>query len=590
VSEVFISYAREDKERIAPILEGLRSLGLAAWTDAPLNSGEHWDAEIERCLREAKVVLVCWSKDSIHSVRVNGEASVAQSQDKLASCLLEECNAPAQFQSQKAENLSDWTGGFDHAGWHELVKRISAFVGRPGLPSLLDAVGIANERERLAWTQRFPEDPYADVLRSEIEKRERSRFEVEIASARKALSDAATLMEQSKNTVLMQCSTAFERWIAGLETVSYDTRPNVAHALSSPEEWLNTEAVQRLAAERDTALKEKQAALEARDAALMEARSAIVAPKEASKPSDARIKESRIKQQQPTAVTGRPWIILACLASLLAGVVGYRTFAGSGGGGPDVERQTRQELDQSKAQLQKVDGELAVARDDLAAQLKNKDAELDQKTEALNALRENAGKLQAALKAANAQIDALQRATPAAAAKTPQPTPETPGVWSEQKRQSVKFSVFDSGDLQGADIEKLSSASAQDCASACRKNPACRAYSYDKWNHYCFPKSSVGVLRLEPRAVSGVIEGEPTPKKAASRITMEQYHGRAFPGARFKTLIVEQPEDCQEICRQEEACVAYTFLWTNSKCQLLGKAGEYFPNEDAESGGKKQAR
>ena len=583
MSEVFISYARDDKERIAPIVEGLRSLGLAAWTDGPLNSGEDWDEEIGRRLREAKVVLVCWSKDSIHSVRVNGEASVAQSQDKFVPCLLEECNAPAQFQSQQAENFSGWTGGSDHAGWRELVKRISGLVGRPGLPSLLDAVGAADERERLAWTQRFPEDPYADVLRNEIEKKERSRFEVEMASARKALSDATTLMEQSKNSVLMQCSTDFENWIADLKTASYDTRPSVAHALSSPEEWLNTRAVQRLALERDTALKEKLVALEARDAALKEAHSALetreATPKEPSKPPE-------IRRPQSAAMTGRPWIIVACLASLLAGGVGYRTIAGSGDGGAEVERH----LDQSKAELQKAGSELAVARDDLAARLKQRDAELDEKIRALGALRENDDKLQAALKAANAQIETLQHTTSAAAAKTPEPTPAMPAVSAEEKRQRAKFSVFDSGDLQGSDIEKISSASAQDCASACRKNPACRAYSYDKWNHYCFPKSSVGLLRLEPRAVSGVIEGEPAPRKAASRITMEQYHSRAFPGGGFKTLIVEQPEDCQEICRQEEACVAYTFFWRNSRCQLLGKAGEYFLNEDAESGGKKQAR
>ncbi len=587
MSEVFISYVREDKERIAPIVEGLRSLGVAAWTEGPFNSGEHWDEEIGRRLREAKVVLVCWSKGSIHSVRVNGEASVAQAQEKFVHCLLEECNAPAQFQSHQAENLSGWTGGSDYAGWRELVNRFSGLLGRPGLPSLLDAVGAADERERLAWTQRFPEDPYADVLRNELEKKERNRFEIEMASARKALSDASALMEQSKNSVLMQCSTEFERWIADLKTASYDTRPSIAHALSSPEEWLSKEAVQRLALERDTALKEKQVALEARDAALQEAHSAIeerkATPKEASKSPE-------IGKQPPATVTGRPWIILACLASLLAGGVGYRTIAGSGGAGPDTDRQTRQELDQSKAELQKAGGELAIARDDLAARLKQKDAELNEKNDALRALRENAGKLQAALNAANAQLDTLQHTTPAPAAKTTEPTPATPAVSLEQKRQNAKFSVFDSGDLQGGDIEKISSASAQDCASTCRKNPACRAYSYDKWNHYCFPKSSVGLLRLEPRAVSGVIEGEPAPKKVASRVTMEQYHGRAFPGAGFKTLIVEQPEDCQEICRQEEACVAYTFFWTNSKCQLLGKAGAYFPNEEAESGGKKQGR
>ena len=44
--------------------------------------------------------------------------------------------------------------------------------------------------------------------------------------------------------------------------------------------------------------------------------------------------------------------------------------------------------------------------------------------------------------------------------------------------------------------------SSDQCEKLCRRDSRCRAYSYDAWNHYCFLKSALGPLRLEPRSVT----------------------------------------------------------------------------------------
>ncbi|QGM45264.1 PAN domain-containing protein [Methylocystis heyeri] len=609
MSDVFMSYAREDEQRVAPIVEKLAAFGLRLWPAGPAGNGGSWDeSEVNERLREAKAVLVCWTSHSAHSVRVNGEASVAQSSAKLVSCLLEECKAPSQFQSNDAPDLSGWNGDAQHLGWRALIEKLAALTGRPGLPALGEALGAASDRELLGWTQRFPEDPHADALRGEIEKRERSRFKEEINSAQSALSDAARLFEQSKSGVLNECSAAFEKWIGDLRNAAYDARPNVSEALSSPE-WLSSGALQQLASERDAAVKEAKSAAEAREEALKrrevahEVRDAALlkAKRAETALAAAEAEEASYKSRRTPA-----WILAACLGSALAGGLAYRTASGSGVDGASVEQAKQQaaqgagELaaardslkiqDETIAQLRAAASQSAPERREFETQLKRKNAELEEKTEALKAAAEKVAKLEAALNAANAQPEGLRKTSAPGGAPGAEKSSTAAALDESQPRLAIKFNTFDSGDIQGKDLGKIPSPSAEDCAAACRDNPACRAYSYDKWNHICFPKSSVGSLRLEPRAISGVIQGGPNPKLATSRIIMERYRGRAFPGAGYKTPNAGKPQDCEDICRRDEACVAYTFLWSSRKCQLMESTGEYFPNQEADSGGKKQER
>lgn len=609
MSDVFLSYAREDEKRVAPIVEKLSAFGLRLWPAGPAGTGEGWnESEVVEQLREAKAVLVCWTSNSINSVRVNGEASVAQSNGKLLSCLLEPCQPPSQFQTSEAIDLSGWDGGAQHAGWRALIEKLAALAGRPGLPALIEALGAASDRELLGWTQRFPDDPHADALRAEIEKRERSRFAEEIATARVALSDAARLFEHSKNKLLDESSAAFEKWISDLRTASWDARPDVSSALASPE-WLGSGALQQLGRERDAAVEAAKTAAEARDQALKrselanEVRDAAL---QKAKRAETALAAAESEEAPHKSRRTPAWLLAACLGAAVAGGLAYRTVAGPG---VDVAvfEQAKQQTAQSVAELQAARDSLKIQeetiaqlraaasqsgpeRRDIEAQLRRKNAEIEEKNAALKAAAEKLASLEAALAPAGAQPENPQ---PAPAAESPAPAAQKPATAAAldqgQPRAALKFNTYDSGDIQGKDIGKISSPSAQDCAAVCRNNPACRAYSYDKWNHMCFPKSSVGPLRLDPRSISGVVQGAPNPKLSTSRIIMERYHARAFPGAGYKTSSAGTPQDCEDVCRRDEACVAYTFLWTGRKCQLLDATGEYFPNKEAESGGKKQA-
>jgi hypothetical protein len=128
MADIFISYSREDRTRIEPIVEALRSVGISVWFDVSIGTGSQWDEEIERELGEARAVLVCWSQISVRSKWVKTEANFALDQNTLIPCLLDKCKLPLLFEFSQAEDLSGWNGAMDHPGWRKIVDRISKLL------------------------------------------------------------------------------------------------------------------------------------------------------------------------------------------------------------------------------------------------------------------------------------------------------------------------------------------------------------------------------------------------------------------------------------------------------------------------------
>jgi len=58
MTDVFISYKREDEARVAPIVEGLRAAGLSVWWDRDISGGEAWRQSISEQLEAARCVIV----------------------------------------------------------------------------------------------------------------------------------------------------------------------------------------------------------------------------------------------------------------------------------------------------------------------------------------------------------------------------------------------------------------------------------------------------------------------------------------------------------------------------------------------------
>jgi hypothetical protein len=89
MSEIFISYARADQEKVRPLAKALETMGLSVWWDARIRSGEAFDGVIEKALEEARCVIVVWSKKSVDSDWVRAEAGDGLERGILISISIE---------------------------------------------------------------------------------------------------------------------------------------------------------------------------------------------------------------------------------------------------------------------------------------------------------------------------------------------------------------------------------------------------------------------------------------------------------------------------------------------------------------------
>lgn len=108
--------------------ERLVQEGFTVWWDASLHSGETFDEVIELNLREAKAVVVLWSKASVVSRWVRAEATLADRRNKLAPAIIEPCDRPIIFELTHTAELAHWTGETDDARWQTFVSDLRRLV------------------------------------------------------------------------------------------------------------------------------------------------------------------------------------------------------------------------------------------------------------------------------------------------------------------------------------------------------------------------------------------------------------------------------------------------------------------------------
>jgi len=129
ISDIFISYARDDQAVARLYADALEAQGFSVWWDAALRSGEAFDEAIEAALRAAKAVIVLWSPRSVVSRWVRAEATLADRNKTLAPVIIEPCERPIMFELTQTADLSHWKGTQDDPVWLSLVDEVRRFVG-----------------------------------------------------------------------------------------------------------------------------------------------------------------------------------------------------------------------------------------------------------------------------------------------------------------------------------------------------------------------------------------------------------------------------------------------------------------------------
>ena len=64
--DIFLSYSREDQPVARHFAAGLEREGFSVWWDQALSAGEAFDKTTEKALKDARAVVVLWSKRSVN--------------------------------------------------------------------------------------------------------------------------------------------------------------------------------------------------------------------------------------------------------------------------------------------------------------------------------------------------------------------------------------------------------------------------------------------------------------------------------------------------------------------------------------------
>ena len=135
MADVFVSYSRSDKARVAPLVAALEAEGWSVWWDPAIAPGQQFDRMIADELERARAVLVVWTADSVESRWVRGEARDGADRGILVPVQFGSARLPIDFRAFHTTNL-------DHPGdvtaspqFQEVLRALEVLVGRPATPA-----------------------------------------------------------------------------------------------------------------------------------------------------------------------------------------------------------------------------------------------------------------------------------------------------------------------------------------------------------------------------------------------------------------------------------------------------------------------
>ena len=141
MGQIFLSYAREDREFAQRLARTLERAGHQVWWDRHLDSGEEFSTEIEAALAEADVVLVAWSKTSVKSRWVRDEASVGGDSERLVPVSIDGTLPPMGFRQFHTMDLTGWKGSGRDQRTAELLHSVDRRLsGKRAMPQPQPAV------------------------------------------------------------------------------------------------------------------------------------------------------------------------------------------------------------------------------------------------------------------------------------------------------------------------------------------------------------------------------------------------------------------------------------------------------------------
>ena len=130
MADVFVSYARADKSRVAPLVAAIEAKGWSVWWDPEINPGQEFDDQIDAEIDAARAVLVVWTPVSVVSRWVRGEAREAAERGILVPVRFEQARLPMDVRAIHTTDLDGWGDDLASPLAQEFLRALGAMIAR----------------------------------------------------------------------------------------------------------------------------------------------------------------------------------------------------------------------------------------------------------------------------------------------------------------------------------------------------------------------------------------------------------------------------------------------------------------------------
>lgn len=137
MADIFLSYARRDREVAEKVKAALEEAGLSVFFDVEgLDGGDVFPDVLDREVKSAGAVISLWSQHSLSRPWVKQECSIGLKRRCLIPLTIEalgELDVPVAFEGVQQIDFTGFHGRTDTSEWHRLMRSLSRTLGRPEL-------------------------------------------------------------------------------------------------------------------------------------------------------------------------------------------------------------------------------------------------------------------------------------------------------------------------------------------------------------------------------------------------------------------------------------------------------------------------
>jgi serine/threonine-protein kinase len=130
LSDIFVSYKAEDRQRVRPLVDALETDGFSVWWDPQITAGSEWREDIQTQLDSASCVIVVWSRRSVgrHGRFVRDEAARAQRNGTYLPIRIDRVEPPLGFGEVQACSLHGWKGDRGHDDYQAVLRAVRRII------------------------------------------------------------------------------------------------------------------------------------------------------------------------------------------------------------------------------------------------------------------------------------------------------------------------------------------------------------------------------------------------------------------------------------------------------------------------------